>query len=269
MASAASLSDLSKPKYPSLPSLEHSPVKSNPALKDGLREKDSPSLSSFHISTPYKQTGVYNLSKFQFAIDLINRFSLSVNREQCCFFGSRPAKLLTASSGIEYSPVDKAYKIACNLTFNVDEQCGDWRIAYHGTSIEGAFNIAKNGFDVTKTRQGKAYGPGVYVTPSWNMATQWTCDDVNDYEGTVYGAVLQCRVRTGSYVEKPLTWINPAVEVETDLSKTELVVQNPEDNIVVYGILLKPDPHKEWKELESSKKLSREDRNPKSSDDVA
>lgn len=113
--------------------------------------------------------------------------------------------------------------MAIKLPFDLDEKCGKWQIAYHGTSCEAAFSIAKNGFDPKRSRQGKAYGTGVYVTPSWNMATQWTCDDVKTNNGNVFGTVLQCRVRPGSFKAYPLTWENPPVSVEVDSKVCELV----------------------------------------------
>lgn len=169
---------------------------------------------------------------------------ISINSDQSRIFGNRQIPSCLASSGLNFCPPDNAIKVAIKLPFDLDEKCGNWQIAYHGTSCEAAFNIAKNGFDITKpARQGRAHGDGVYVTPSWNMATQWTCDDVKTSNGNVFGTVLQCRVRPGSFTAHPLTWENPPVSVEVDSKVCELVVQNPED-VVVYGILFKKDPHK-------------------------
>ncbi len=171
------------------------------------------------------------------------KYNLPININQSRVFGNRQNNISIASSGLPFCPPDNAIKLAVKLSFDLDEKCGKWHIVYHGTSCKGAFEIAKNGFDPNKTRQGKAYGPGIYVTPSWNIATQWTCDDVKTNDGQVFGTVLQCRVRPGSFKAYPLTWKNPPVPIEIDSNTCELVVQKPED-IVVYGILFKKDPHK-------------------------
>lgn len=169
---------------------------------------------------------------------------LQINIDQCRIFGTRSTPCSIASpSNLPFCPPDNAIKVALKLSFDLDEKCGNWQIAYHGTSCEAAFNIAKNGFDPQRTRQGKAYGDGVYITPSWNISTQWTCDDAITKDGQIFGTILQCRVRPGSYTAYPLTWLNPPVPIEIDTNVCELVVKNPDD-IVVYGVLFKQDPHK-------------------------
>jgi hypothetical protein len=173
----------------------------------------------------------------------LEEYGLKINNDQSKKFGNRSQLVMIAQpSGLDYCPPDDAIKLAVQLPFDLDEKCGKWHIVYHGTSCNAAFNIAKYGFDPERTRQGKAYGPGAYLTPSWNMATQWTCDDVRTNDGRVFGTVLQCRVRPGSFTEHPLTWIDPPVPVEVDSNKCEYVVKDPQD-IVVYGILFKQDPH--------------------------
>lgn len=178
----------------------------------------------------------------QYVHEKLKHSDFPINTAQSRIFNSRSAPCYTASSGLSFCPPDRAIKVAVRLPFDLDEKCGMWQIAYHGTSCDAAFSIAKNGFDTNQSRQGKAYGPGVYVTPSWNMATQWTCDDAITSTGHVFGTVLQCRVRPGSFKAYPLTWENPPVTVEVDSNVCELVVQNPR-NVVVYGILFKLNPH--------------------------
>jgi hypothetical protein len=215
-------------------------------------------------------------SKKQAIMQYVQEHSdLQINVEQSRIFGPRLNPCSIASSGITFCPPDNAIKVALTLPFDLDEKCGNWHIAYHATKCINAFNIAKNGFnlDPSLERQGKAYGNGVYLTPSWNLATQWTCDDVNTNDGSIFGTVLQCRIRPYSLGERKTFTINPctwaitdeeclsqgipvkdklALPLEIDSSVCELVVADPND-VVVYGILFKENPHKEWNLIHMNK----------------
>lgn len=116
--------------------------------------------------------------------------------------------------------------------FNSSERNDVWERVYHGTSCEHAFAIAANGFNPGLTRRGKSYGPGIYATPSWNMATQWASDEIPVYheqDGRMICTVLWCRVRPGSFTAHPLTWNNPLVSLDVDHGSCEYVVWHPAD----------------------------------------
>jgi hypothetical protein len=119
--------------------------------------------------------------------------------------------------------------------------CGDdgWDRVYHGTSCDDAFAIAVRGFDPSRSRRGKSYGPGIYVTPSWNMAPHWASDEIETlrlHDGRELGVVLQCRVRPDSFRAHALTWDPPPVKLDVEHARCEYVVSKPE-HICVEAIL--------------------------------
>lgn len=115
-----------------------------------------------------------------------------------------------------------------------------WDRVYHGTSCDHAFAIAARSFDPNRSRRGKSYGPGIYVTPSWSMAPHWASDEIETlrmHDGRELVAVLQCRVRPGAFTAHSLTWDPPPVQLDVENARCEYVLGKPED-ICVEAILL-------------------------------
>ena len=52
-------------------------------------------------------------------------------------------------------------------------------ILYHGTSIENALSIFKNGFDINKSGEnwGTTYGKGIYFSPNYETAMFYANSD--------------------------------------------------------------------------------------------
>jgi len=135
------------------------------------------------------------------------------------------------------SPGD-AIPLTLWLTCGAGPDDGEARV-YHGTSCDDAFAIAARGFDPNRSRRGKSYGPGIYDTPSWSMAPHWASDEIETlrmHDGRELGAVLQCRVRTGSFTAHALTWDPPPVQLDVEHARCEYVVSEPE-HIRVEAIL--------------------------------
>lgn len=211
-------------------------------------------LDTVQSEKPYKRSKIYNTDEFkdvcECAEDYAQRLNLEINPDQCCIFDNSPEKYCKASSGLFYCPPNNAFKIAVKLDFDLDKKtAADWKIVYHATSCNDAFQIAKEGFCPEKTRNGKHYGPGSYFTPSWAIASHIALSDnlrLEYQNDKSFGTVLQCRIRPNSFTENQLTWgwgIMPTLESDFAAvgqpahSIGEILVPNPKEDVIVYGIL--------------------------------
>lgn len=208
---------------------------------------------------PYKQSNVYDLPQFQHVRECAEKYAqrhdLSIDPLQCSLLGNSPQKYCTDGFGSYYCPPENVYKIGIKLPFNLDEKTRGWRIAYHQTNFDAAFSIAKHGFDVNRSQFGsKAHGAGTYLVASWIAVTRFAKNfaaskyvinkesGIEILEGKKYAAILQCRIAPNSRVDPPdsfaehsMTWLWSGPK--DDPNPQEIVVQDPQRNIVVYGIL--------------------------------
>ena len=97
----------------------------------------------------------------------------------------------------------------------MDSVDGEWPVSYHGTEKGFAENIAKEGYDLKKSKRFK-YGHGVYSTP--DPAT------TEKFEGVKYKFLIQNRVN---------------MENTTHVVENNYYVTDREENIRPYGLLFK------------------------------
>ena len=108
-----------------------------------------------------------------------------------------------------------------------DSSNGEWAVSYHGTAMKNIAPIASDGFDNSKSKR-QAYGPGIYSTPSIDVASYYASEFT--YEGKGFKVVLQNRVDLQASNEIPAktTGVGAAYFVTPD-----------DNNIRPYGVCLK------------------------------
>lgn len=104
---------------------------------------------------------------------------------------------------------------------------GEWAVSYHGTEMANIGSIAEDGYKTNKSKR-QAYGPGIYSTPSVEVAAGYAVKF--PYKENNYKMVLQNRVNLQETKEVPIS---------THGDDAAYFVTADENNVRPYGVCLK------------------------------
>lgn len=100
---------------------------------------------------------------------------------------------------------------------------GEWPVSYHGTKLDFARCIGKDGYELSKGKRFK-FGQGVYSTPSPQIAEDYA--EIFDHQGEKYKIILMNRV-------------NPETTREVQTTHGTYFVTSEENDVRAYAFLFK------------------------------
>lgn len=99
-----------------------------------------------------------------------------------------------------------------------ESSADEWPVSYHGTNMESAKSIAKEGFSLAKSHN-FAYGKGIYSTPDCSIARQYA--QRFSHGGNNYIIMLQNRVNPADghlhIVNNGQYWISPKHDLSNNV----------------------------------------------------
>ena len=100
---------------------------------------------------------------------------------------------------------------------------GEWPVSYHGTCVDFARSIGKDGYELSKGKRFK-FGKGVYSTPSPKVAEDYA--KIFEHQGEQYKMILMNRV-------------NPETTHEIQTSHGTYFITSEESDVRAYAFLFK------------------------------